>query len=102
LIEAWKVPSRPVRLLSRCSMLTVRQAAAQLGCSEQLVYRLVESRQLAHFRVGLGRGKIAISESDVATYLASRRVDVTRQDDGATTPNSLTRTKRALKYLSLD
>ncbi len=83
-------------------MLTVRQAAERLGCSEQLVYRLVESRQLAHYRVGLGRGKITIAENDIDAYLASRRVDVGRELDTAHNDNHRPKIKRTLKYLSLD
>ena len=55
-------------------LLSVRQTAERLGVSEQVVYQLCARRLLRHSRVGLGRGKIAITEDAVAEYLKSREV----------------------------
>ena len=55
-------------------MLSVKQAAARLGVSAQTVYGLCAAHRLRHSRVGLGRGKIAISEEAIAEYLAGREV----------------------------
>jgi excisionase family DNA binding protein len=54
--------------------LTVRQAAERLGVSAGTVYALCSARRLRHSRVGLGRGKIAISEEAVAEYLKQAEV----------------------------
>jgi len=40
--------------------------------SAGLVYGLCTARQLRHSRIGLGRGKIIISEEAVKEYLARR------------------------------
>jgi excisionase family DNA binding protein len=53
-------------------MLTVKEAALRLGVSVALVYDLCSARQLRHSRIGLGRGKIVISEEAVCEYLARR------------------------------
>ena len=41
-------------------LLTVREAAERLGCSEALVYLLCSERRLPHVRLGTGRGTIRI------------------------------------------
>jgi excisionase family DNA binding protein len=53
-------------------MLTVKEAADRMHVSTGLVYALCAHRQLRHSRVGLGRGKIVISEEAVAEYLEGR------------------------------
>jgi excisionase family DNA binding protein len=40
----------------------VKQAAERLGVSRSLVYALVASGRLRHYRVGVGRGTIRIEE----------------------------------------
>ena len=55
-------------------MLSVRQAAERMNCSPGTIYALVESKLLDHTRVGRGRGKILISESDIEAYLKARAV----------------------------
>lgn len=54
-------------------MLTVKQASVVLGVSATCVYQLVARGKLAYHRIGLGRGAIRISESDLTAYLASCR-----------------------------
>jgi excisionase family DNA binding protein len=54
--------------------MTVRQAADRLGVSCQTVYNLCAARLLRHSRIGLGRGKIAISQEAIAEYLKGREV----------------------------
>ncbi len=56
-------------------MLTVREAAVELKVSVSLVYQLVESRRLAHYRVGTGRGCIRIAEEAIDEYLAQCHQD---------------------------
>jgi excisionase family DNA binding protein len=53
-------------------MMSVKKAAARMGVSSAIVYALCQARQLRHSRVGLGRGKIVISEDAVAEYLRAR------------------------------
>ena len=55
-------------------MLTVKAAAGKMGVSAALVYALCATRLLRHSRVGLGRGKIVISEDAVAEYLRAREI----------------------------
>ena len=54
--------------------MNVREAAIRLGVSPALVYALCAARRLRHSRVGLGRGKIVISEEAIAEYLRGREV----------------------------
>lgn len=63
------------------ALLSVKQAAARLGCCAGLVYGLCAAGKIAHSRIGLGRGKIVIAEEDVAAYLAA-----TRKEGGASLP----------------
>lgn len=54
-------------------LFTVKEVASRLKMSESLVYQLVEQGRLACHRVGQGRGRIRISEEDLAEYLAGCR-----------------------------
>jgi excisionase family DNA binding protein len=64
-------PPRALRAVSGAERwLTVREAAEQLQVSTALVYRLVESGELAHVRVS---NAIRVAPADLAVYLASRR-----------------------------
>ena len=54
--------------------MTPRQTAKYLRCSVAIVYSLCQSKRLAHYRVGNGRGKILIATEDADAYLASTRV----------------------------
>jgi excisionase family DNA binding protein len=56
------------------AVLTVKQAAERMGVSAATVYLLCASRRLRHTRVGLRRGKIAITEHAVEEYLKGREV----------------------------
>ena len=50
-------------------MLTVTQVAERLQVSRSIVYALIDARKLSCHRIGLGRGTIRISESDLDAYL---------------------------------
>jgi excisionase family DNA binding protein len=54
--------------------MTVKQAAHLLGIASGTVYALCAAGHLRHSRVGLGRGKIAISEEAINEYLKEREV----------------------------
>ena len=54
------------------ALLTVKAAAARLGCSPALVYLLCSERKLAHFRLG---GTIRLEESDLDAFLAECKVE---------------------------
>jgi excisionase family DNA binding protein len=56
-------------------LLTVREAAERLGCSEALVYLLCSERRLPHVRLGTGRGTIRIAEDDINEFVKSCRID---------------------------
>lgn len=52
------------------TLLTVKQAAEHLNVSTATVYALCASGQLAHSRVGLGRGTIRIKHSELEKMLS--------------------------------
>lgn len=56
-------------------LLTVRESARRLGCSEALVYLLCSQRKLPHVRLGTGRGTIRISEEELEGFLKNCRID---------------------------
>jgi excisionase family DNA binding protein len=58
-------------------MLTVKQVADRLSVSATCVYQLLTSGKLPHHRIGLGRGTIRVSETDLSDY-----VDACRKCDG--------------------
>jgi len=62
-------------------MLSVKQAAEQLGISAKLVYALCASGQIVHERHGLGRGTIRITEQALEEYRGRARVE-----HGSSTP----------------
>jgi excisionase family DNA binding protein len=54
--------------------LTVKQAAERLQVSAATVYQLCATRQLAHVRLGSGRGTIRIRDEDLAVFVARAMV----------------------------
>ena len=54
--------------------MTVKMAAERLNVSRATVYALCAHRQIRFSRVGLGRGKITISEEAITEYLQAREV----------------------------
>src|SRR6516225_2379257 len=75
----WLVrPRHRKPMLSRCrpmKLLTVRESAGRLGCSEALVYLLCSERRVAHVRLGTGRGTIRIAEEELDEFLKNSRID---------------------------
>jgi excisionase family DNA binding protein len=53
-------------------LLTVQEAAEQLGTSVRFVRRLIAERRIAYVRVGR---HIRIAEADLASFVAAGRVD---------------------------
>jgi excisionase family DNA binding protein len=53
-------------------LLTVAEAADQLGTSVRFVRRLIAERRIAYVRVGR---HIRIAEADLASFVAAGRVD---------------------------
>lgn len=49
-------------------LLTVKEAAEQIGVSAALVYALIARRKIRHERHGLGRGTIKIPEDAIEEY----------------------------------
>jgi excisionase family DNA binding protein len=49
--------------------LTVRQVAEQLKLSVASIYQLCAEGKLKHYRLGLGRGTIRISEEQLQQFL---------------------------------
>lgn len=54
-------------------LLTVRDVAQQLNVSPGCVYSLVARFEIAHVRIGAGRGTIRIREEDLGEYLTGQR-----------------------------
>lgn len=50
-------------------MLTVKQVAQRLNVSQSCIYQLVETSRIAHHRIGLGRGAIRFTESNLESFL---------------------------------
>jgi excisionase family DNA binding protein len=59
-------------------MMSVKIAAQKLGVSAATVYALCAARKISFSRVGLGRGVIRLSDSDLEAYLAAHRVQPER------------------------
>jgi excisionase family DNA binding protein len=53
-------------------LLTVQEAAEQLGTSVRFVRRLIAERRIAYVRVGR---HVRIAEADLASFIAAGRVD---------------------------
>jgi excisionase family DNA binding protein len=53
-------------------LLTVQEAADQLGTSVRFVRRLIAERRIAYVRVGR---HVRIAEADLASFIAAGRVD---------------------------
>src|SRR5262249_38281 len=53
---------------------TVKQVAERLQISPNTIYSLCETGELPHRRIGLGRGRIRIAESDLQEYLDRKKV----------------------------
>lgn len=67
------------------SLLTVKEAAKNLGVSLGAVYALCQSGSLAHYRLGVGRGRILVALSDLMAFLQRcRKAEVI--DDTKTPP----------------
>ena len=70
-------------------MLTVKQVATRLQVSYTTAWNLCRSGELAHRRIGLGRGCIRIAETDLAEYLERKRVGGRRKPPPAPKPQPL-------------
>jgi excisionase family DNA binding protein len=50
-------------------MMTVKELAVILNVSPKLAYRMLGAGKIGHYRIGEGRGRIRISQEDVARFL---------------------------------
>jgi len=80
-------------------MLTVKQVAEQLGVSAACIYQLVGSGKLSAHRIGLGRGAIRISESDLTEFVESSRKE---KRPGVPAAPLKQKSGAAFKHLQLD
>jgi excisionase family DNA binding protein len=55
-------------------LLTIDEVATRLRMSKPSVYRLLQSKKLAYFKVGAGRGATRIALADLNDYLIRQRV----------------------------
>jgi excisionase family DNA binding protein len=65
--------------------MNVAEVAKRLRISRACAYALVESKELGHYRIGVGRGAIRVSEAQLEDYL--RRKEVGRPEKLRTTPH---------------
>lgn len=63
-------------------LLTVKQAAEQIGISPGLVYALCAARRIRHERHGLGRGRILIPEEAIEEYRRVHTVESEEREPG--------------------
>jgi excisionase family DNA binding protein len=56
--------------------MDVRTAAERLHISEATLRRMVENRQIAHIRLGSGRGRVVFTQAHLDAYLQRRTVPV--------------------------
>lgn len=56
-------------------MLTVNEVAARLKVSKSTIYNAVESGSMPHYRIGVGRGAIRISEEQLEAFLLGSLVE---------------------------
>jgi excisionase family DNA binding protein len=77
--------------------VTVKDAARALEVSEALVYDLCKRGRLAHYRIGLGRGRIRIDPGQVAAFRAACRREAT--DAGPEAPPSARRPETVTEAL---
>jgi excisionase family DNA binding protein len=56
--------------------LDVKGAAQRLGLSEITFRRMIAKREIAHTRIGSGRGVIVFTEDDIQDYLRRRHVAI--------------------------
>jgi excisionase family DNA binding protein len=80
-------------------VLTVRGVANELTVSATCVYQLIASGKLPCHRIGIGRGAIRVSETDLAEFLESSR----RAGDSEATAERKRRGRaRKFKHLQID
>lgn len=61
-------------------VMTVNEAAKELGCSSGLVYKLCDQGKIGFHRLGFKRGKITISQRQLEDY--RNRCEVSPIPDG--------------------
>jgi len=60
--------------------MTVKEACERYGIPERTIYALCKAGQLAHLRVGTGRGTIRIRPADLDRHLQQNRVETQSAD----------------------
>lgn len=56
-------------------VLKIHEVAERLRISQACAYALVEAKELAHYRIGVGRGTIRVSEQQLSEYLERKKVE---------------------------
>lgn len=59
-------------------LLTIREGASRLGCSQALVYQLSAGRRMTQFRFETGRGTGRIAEEELEKLLAGCDIECHR------------------------
>jgi len=81
-------------------LMTVKDVAERLNCSESLIYNLLASGALRHYRLGRSQGGIRVSEEQMQAYLLGREKG---GESPLMSPPALPASRApALKHLSLD
>jgi excisionase family DNA binding protein len=76
-------PAEEIPANERVAMLTIREASQRLHVSPSLIYGLCARGMLEHFRCGLGRGTIRISEKALEAYLERSKVTGRLRPEGS-------------------
>jgi excisionase family DNA binding protein len=81
---------------------SVREAAAELGVSANLVYGLCQRGRIRHERHGLGRGTIRIPEDALEEYRRSVTVGTEKARKGPPAPQTAETPRRTGGFTILD
>lgn len=76
-------------------MLTIAEVAERLKVSDSCVRRLVDAGDIPSIRVGLGRGRIRVTEEDLDLYLNCNRIA------GKKKPTQPLEPRRSLEHLKV-
>jgi excisionase family DNA binding protein len=84
------------------AMMTVKEIAKQLKCSESFVYNLLASGELKHYCLGKGQGGKRVSEEQLQEYLKGREKGGAPQQHAEPPAPRVKTASPGLKHLSLD
>ncbi len=63
-------------------LMTIKDVAEFMQCSEISVRRMIARRELRHTRIGKGRGSIRIKKEQLQEYIKQKSEDGNERDNG--------------------